>query len=100
MLCCFLVLPERQCVAENHAGFVDITAEVAAHRGVAHLHAEVLQRPALDYIGDVGVALPLFTFCAACQVDVVTGHVTSHQAQPGDTRRSEVIVVADLPGFL
>ncbi|MEL7559079.1 hypothetical protein, partial [Stutzerimonas chloritidismutans] len=28
--CCFLVLPERQGVAEDQAGFVDVAAEVAA----------------------------------------------------------------------
>src|SRR3546814_16697538 len=35
---------------------------------------------------------------AGATVDVVTGDVAGHQAQPGNAHGGEVVVVADLPG--
>ncbi len=94
-------LPERQAVADDEAVLVEIALEVAARGGVAQLEAKVFQWAALDDVGDVGVALPGLAFAGAgATVDVVTGDVAGHQAQPGNAHGGEVVVVADLPGTL
>src|SRR3546814_77601 len=77
-------LPELQAGADDEAVLGQIALEVASGGGVAQLEAKILQRAALDDVGDVGVALPGLAFAGSgAAVDVVTRNVTGHQAQPG-----------------
>ncbi|KMQ53286.1 hypothetical protein ACS96_29800 [Pseudomonas aeruginosa] len=93
--------PQRQRVADDQPGLVDVVAEIAAEGAVAQLDPQVLQRPRLHQVGDIGVPLPFLAAPTAVKkVDVFATQVAAHECQAGQADGGEIVVVAQLPGAL
>ncbi|MCY1290568.1 hypothetical protein D9M70_397210 [compost metagenome] len=73
---------------------------VGTHHGIAPAQPEILQRPALDHVADVDVALPGLAVVVPGHLGMVAAGVASHGRQAGNAQGGEVVVIAQLPGAL
>src|SRR5690606_16702280 len=97
----FCVLPDRQGVADDQAVLIGVTGEIGTEHGVAQTYGDIFQRPALDHVLELDIALPLAAGGGtAGDLGMVAGNVAGQEGQAGYADGGEVVVVACLPGAL
>src|SRR5690554_1423683 len=91
---------KRPGVVEDQPVLIDVGAVVGAGGNIADADIQVLQRAALHGVADIQIPLPLLALETHTGIDVITPDITHRGHQPRHTQRSEVVVVAYLPGAL
>src|SRR5690606_27897793 len=91
-------LQQRPGVIEDQPVLVDVGAVVGAGGDVAYADVQILQRAALYGVANIQIPLPLLALEAQTGIDVIPPDIAHRGRQTRYTQRSEVVVVAHLPG--
>lgn len=91
-------LKQLPAITQQQPVLIDIGPVIRPRHHIAHLDPQPAQRPGLDHVADIQVALPVLALKALAGVDVVAADITHGAGQAGQAAGGEVVVVAQLPG--